>query len=113
MTTNASPSRTTARFAADTTALTANVWIVRDRNDGLTIASATGRAEARRIAAVLNSVADLIAEPQPKAKARKAKAAKAEADTTSTVRTSHADCDHVATKLARAICRRDRAKADA
>lgn len=111
MTTNRTTS-SPVRFSADTTALTANVWIVRDRLDGLTITSTTGRAEARRVAAVLNSHAELITEPQGPAprKARKGKA-EPKADATSSVRTSHADCAHVATKLARAICRREAAKA--
>lgn len=98
MTTNTNPSRTAARFfAADKPAF--GTYPIIDRTDGQIVVNIKGRAAARTIAATLTTIdpAPRVAdEPKPEAK-----------------RTSHADCAHVATKLARAICRKERAKASA
>lgn len=116
MTTNTNP-RTPARFyATDKPFL--GMYQVIDRTDGKPVTSVKGRAAARNQATLLSAIDPaprderVIEEttiPAPK-KARKAKAAKAEPKVDA-VRTSHADCKHASSKLARAICRRERSKA--
>lgn len=124
MTTNTNPSRTTARFYAAATTNGHGLFEVIDRTDPRIVTAIKGRAEARRVAAVLTEHADLIGngrvietkatkKAKAQGKAAKAKPAKAEPKAEAPVRTSHADCAHASSKLARAICRRDRAKADA
>lgn len=116
MTTNTNPSRTTARFYAAATTNGHGRFEVIDRTDPRILVAIKGRAEARRVAAVLNEHADLVAQPQPRLQAvadKPAKAKKAKPAVEAPARSSHADCAHASSKLARAICRRDRAKADA
>lgn len=126
MTTNANPSRTTARFAASTVP-TDGLWLITDRTDQIIVTRVKGRQAARDLAAMLSAIDPTVRPdddvPVPlnlrdtkrAVKAAARKAAKAEAAPKAeakpaTVRASHADCDHASTKLARAICRRERAK---
>lgn len=100
MTTNTNPSRTTARFAASTAPRVDGTYAIIDRTDGnAVVATIKGRAAARTIAATLTSI-----DPAPRTDDDVKPAAK---------RTSHADCDHASSKLARAICRREARKANA
>lgn len=104
MTTNTN-TRTPARFFASTTANADGLFTITDRTDDTIVTAIKGRAHARFFAARLTE-----ADPAPRVEdeATEAPAAKADAK-----RTSHADCDHASSKLARATCRRNRAKADA
>lgn len=101
MTTNTN-TRTPARFAA-AAVTTKGRYAILDRADNQIVAYVKGRAAARAMAALLTDF-----DPAPRVADEPATEAKPEAK-----RTSHADCDHASSKLARAICRRDRAKADA
>ena len=107
MTTNATTSaRTAARFYTTPTAVDGLFPII-DRADDTTVANVKGRATARAHAAHLTAIF-LHAELDEQGPAPKLDdAAQARHDKIVT-RTSHADCDHVSTKLARAICRRSR-----
>jgi hypothetical protein len=115
MTTNTNPSRSIARFFASAEPTTEGLYTITDRTDDSVVVSIKGRTHARFFAARLSEFnpAPRDAEPVKAAKPAKAKkAAKAE-PVTDAKRTSHADCAHVATKMARAICRKERAKASA
>lgn len=105
MTTNTNPSRTApARFFASATPNAEGLYTITDRLDSAIVTTIKGRAAARATAALLTAI-DLTDQPlidQPAAEPAAKPTAK---------RTSHADCDHASTKLARAICRRDRAAA--
>jgi hypothetical protein len=101
MTTNTN-TKPAARFFASATANDEGLYTITDRTDGLTVAAIKGRAAARTMAATLTAI-----DPAPRADDDVQAEAKAEGK-----RTSHADCAHAATKLARAICRRERAKAE-
>lgn len=96
MTTNTNPSRTTARFFASATPFLGH-YVITDRTDGSAVAAVKGRAAARSHAAALTAI-----DPTDVQGPRTASAASTAA------RTSHVDCAHVSSKLARAICRRDR-----
>ena len=99
MTTNTNPSRTAARFYAAATTNGHGRYEIIDRTDPRIVAAVKGRAAARAHAAALTAINPTDEQgPRP----TEAPAAK------SSMRTSHADCDHVSTKLARAICRRSR-----
>lgn len=126
MTTNTN-TRTPARFFASATPVPGTGrYSITDRTDGTNVALVKGRQAARDHAAALTAIDpaprddnDTLAlnlrDTKKAAKAaRKAKAEpKAEATKAPAARTSHADCAHASSKLARAICRRERAKADA
>lgn len=104
MTTNTNPSRKPAArfFVPDTRPAGATGWPVMDREGNDLVIRVSGRQMARTIAGELNQ-----RNPEPQGP-RPVDEPKAEAK-----RTSHADCEHASSKLARAICRRDRVKADA
>jgi hypothetical protein len=106
MTTNRTTS-TPARFAASAVP-TDGLYLVIDRTDSIIVTRIKGRAAARDLAATLTAI-----DPAPRP-ADEADAATDEAIAkAATKRTSHADCDHASTKLARSICRREARKANA
>lgn len=121
MTTNTNPSRTTARFFASTTPNAEGLYVITDRaakGTKAVTAYVKGRAAARAQAAILTAIdpADRVIETKATKKAKaQGKAAKAKpaakAEPKAATRTSHADCAHASSKLARAICRREAAKA--
>jgi hypothetical protein len=116
MTTNTNPSRSTARrFFASTEPTAEGVYTITDRTDDSVVVTIKGRTHARFFAARLSEFdpAPRDAEPVKAAKPAKAKKATKAEPVTDAKRTSHADCAHVATKMARAICRKERAKASA
>jgi hypothetical protein len=121
MTTNTN-TRTPARFFASATPNDEGLYTITDRTDDSVVVTIKGRTHARFFAARLSEFdpsprVELVPEPKSakKAKAkgteREARKAALEAEASKAVRQSHADCSHASTKLARAICRRDRAKA--
>lgn len=95
-----------ARFFASATPNAEGLYTITDRTDDSVVVTIKGRTHARFFASRLSELDpapraddDVQAEAEPEAKPAK--------------RTAHTDCDHASTKLARAICRRERAKAEA
>jgi hypothetical protein len=106
MTTNTN--RPAARFFASATPNAEGLYTITDRTDDSIVVTIKGRTHARFFASRLTELDPAPRVEEPVADEPTTDEAKPEAK-----RTSHADCDHASSKLARAICRRERAKADA